>query len=81
MASSCLQLQLTPPTMELLIVLLLICPVASAKVADSKGRSAGGWALAGFLLGPLGLLAACGAGDKIQQDALQRIAAAQEEQG
>jgi len=67
--------------MELLIVLLLICPVASAKVADSKGRSAGGWALAGFLLGPLGLLAACGAGDKIQQDALQRIAAAQEEQG
>ena len=64
--------------MELLILLALICPIASAKVADSKGRSAGGWALAGFLLGPLGLLAACGAGDKIQQDALLKLAAAKE---
>jgi hypothetical protein len=65
--------------MEFLIVFLLICPIASAKVADSKGRSAGGWALAGLLLGPIGLLAACGAGDRIQQDALKRIATAQEE--
>ena len=64
--------------MELLILLVLICPIASAKVADSKGHSAGGWALAGFLLGPLGLLAACGAGDKIQQDALLKLAAAKE---
>ena len=66
--------------MEILLVVLLICPIASAKVADSKGRSAGGWALAGFLLGPLGplgLLAACGAGDPTQQDALKLIAAAQ----
>jgi hypothetical protein len=64
--------------MEFLILVLLICPVASAKVADSKGRSAGGWALAGLLLGPIGLLAACGAGDKIQQDALRKLAASQE---
>jgi hypothetical protein len=67
--------------MEFLIVFLLICPIAAAKVASSKGRDGMGWAFAGLLLGPIGLLAACGAGDRIQQDALKRIAAAQEELG
>ncbi len=67
--------------MELLLVLLIICPITCAKVAETKGRGQGGWALAGFLLGPIALLAVCGAGDRIQQDALRRLATAQEEQG
>lgn len=66
--------------MELLIVFTLLCPIVSAKVASSKGRSVWGWALAGFLLGPLGFAAACGAGDKIQQDALRKLAVATEPQ-
>jgi hypothetical protein len=63
--------------MEALLLIFFICPIASAKVAGSKGRNAGGWALAGFLLGPIGLLAACGAGDKIQQNALLDLVANQ----
>lgn len=65
--------------MEILILLLLICPVASAKVAESKGRNSFGWAVAGLLLGPVGLLAACGAGDKIQQNALLKLLKAEHE--
>ena len=65
--------------MEILILLFLICPVTAGKVAASKGRSIGGWALAGLLLGPLGLLAACGAGDRIQQDALRKLAGISEQ--
>jgi len=61
-----------------LLLFVLTCPIASAKVAASKGRDGMGWALAGLLLGPLGLLAACGAGDRIQQETLKRIAAAAE---
>ena len=64
--------------MEILILLFFICPVAAGKVAASKGRGPYGWALAGLLLGPLGLLAACGAGDRIQQNALLKLVAAQE---
>jgi hypothetical protein len=42
--------------MEILIALALICAIASALVAQSKGRSAGAWAFIGFLTGLIGLL-------------------------
>ncbi len=40
------------------VVVWLVCGVLAGAVASSKGRSGGGWFLIGFLLGPLGLIAA-----------------------
>jgi hypothetical protein len=45
-------------TMEVLLLLWVGCAIGAALVASGKGRSAGGWAIIGFLFGPLGLLAA-----------------------
>lgn len=46
----------------MLVALLfwIICGVAAASIASSKGRSAGGFGVVGFLLGPIGLLIAIG---------------------
>jgi hypothetical protein len=50
---------------EILLLLLLgvACAAYSGQVASSKGHDAGPWALGGFLLGPLALLAAVGLPD------------------
>lgn len=40
----------------------LLCGIAAAMVASSKGRSAGGWFFLGLILGPFGLLFALLAG-------------------
>lgn len=63
--------------MELLITRFLIYPLASAKLASRKGRKTVGWAFTTLLLGPPGLLDPCGAGDKIQRDALLKLVAVQ----
>lgn len=34
----------------------LLCGIAAAMVASSKGRSAGGWFFLGLILGPFGLI-------------------------
>lgn len=38
------------------LILWIICGIGAAMIASSKNRSAIGWLLGGFLLGPLGLL-------------------------
>jgi len=50
----------------------LACPICSAIVADSKGRSGFSWFFLGLVFGPFGLLAAVGvtAIDREEQDAL-----------
>jgi len=40
-----------------ILVIGIICGALSAHVADAKGCDSGGWGLAGFLCGPLALLA------------------------
>lgn len=47
-------------SIAVLTVVWLACGVLSRTVAESKGRDGAAWFLAGFLLGPLGLLAAAG---------------------
>jgi len=43
----------------LLVVLWVVCAVAAYFIAQSRGvKGAGGWALVGFLLGPIGLVLA-----------------------
>lgn len=43
----------------LLLVLWIACAIGAYVIAQSRGvKDAGGWAFAGFLLGPLGLLLA-----------------------
>jgi hypothetical protein len=51
--------------LQILLLLLLgvACAAYSGQVARFKGHEAGPWALGGFLLGPLALLAAVGLPD------------------
>jgi len=44
--------------------LLIGCAALCAWVADTRGRSPGGWFFIGFLLGPLALIAVGLAGDR-----------------
>lgn len=54
---------------ELLLLFWLGCGIASMFIASSKGRSGCGWAILGFLLGPIGLLgAALASPDARQQE-------------
>lgn len=53
--------------MELLLLIWLGCGVAAMFIASSKGRSGCGWAILGFLLGPIGLLGAAMIGRDSQQ--------------
>ena len=40
------------------LAVAVVCAVASEQIAEARGRSAVGYGLLGFLLGPLGLIAA-----------------------
>lgn len=42
--------------MEILLVVWVLCGIASAVIANAKNRSAFGWFILGLLLGVLGLL-------------------------
>lgn len=44
----------------LFVGLWVVCGIASAVIASSKGRDLGVWAIAGFVLGPIGVLMAIG---------------------
>ena len=44
--------------MEFLILLWIVCGIASAIVGKNKGRSGCGWFAIGFCLGPIGLILA-----------------------
>ena len=48
----------------LLIAIALITAYLASLVADDKGHSGLAWGLCGFLLGPLGLIAAAGLSDR-----------------
>ena len=52
----------------------LSCAVLARVVAESKGHSGGLWALVGFFLGPLGLIAAAGLADFKAQRFLRLLA-------
>lgn len=41
-----------------MIVVLIACGIAAGIVASNKGRSVGGWAFIGVILGPVGVLMA-----------------------
>lgn len=58
----------------LLLVSAFICASLCEKVADSKGLMSGGWGAAGFLLGPLALIAVAGMPDKRLRRILLAIA-------
>ena len=72
----------SPPMMTnsyLFFVLAIgaVCGMFSLNVADSKGHSPVAWFFAGFLFGPIGLISACGLGDKRMSRTLRRIAESQ----
>ena len=72
----------SPPAMTnlyLFFVLAIgaVCGMFSLNVADSKGHSPVAWFFAGFLFGPIGLISACGLGDKRMSRTLRRIAESQ----
>ena len=58
----------------LLLVSGFICASLCERVADSKGLISGGWGAAGFLLGPLALIAVAGMPDKRLRRILLAIA-------
>ena len=58
----------------LLIILGIISACLTRSVAESKGLNTEAWTIAGFILGPLALLAAAGCGDKRLQRMIRLIA-------
>jgi hypothetical protein len=58
----------------LLLVSAFICASLCERVADSKGLKSGSWGAAGFLLGPLALIAVAGMPDKRLRRILLTIA-------
>ena len=72
----------SPPVMTnsylfFLLAIGAVCGMFSLNVADSKGHSPVAWFFAGFLFGPIGLVSACGLGDKRMSRTLRRIAESQ----
>ena len=61
----------------LISAVLAVFGMFSMNVADSKGHSQVAWFFAGFLFGPVGLIAACGLGDKRMSRTIRRIAESQ----
>ena len=57
-----------------ILVFALVCAGLSAEVANSKGWDGTAWFFAGFLLGPLGLLAAVGLPDKQLRNYVRALA-------
>lgn|GEM_PF-4168302 len=56
------------------IFLGLVCALLSSNIANSKGWEGSSWGIAGFLLGPLALLAVVGLPDKKLRKYLRAIA-------
>lgn len=57
-----------------LLVAALMCAGLSGSVADEKGFSIATWTTAGFLFGPLALIAIAGMPDKQQRKYLRHLA-------
>ena len=51
-------------TVLLVLVLVIACGLLAMAVADDKGHNGFSWFLAGVFLGPVGLIAAAGLGDR-----------------
>ena len=56
----------------LIISLWLLTGITTGVVASDKGHGFGSWAIAGFLLGPLGLIAAAGLSDQKLREYIRR---------
>jgi len=57
----------------LITACLAVFKMFSMNVADSKGHSQVAWFFAGFLFGPVGLIAVCGLGDNRMRSTPRRI--------
>ena len=57
-----------------ILVFALVCAGLSAEIANSKGWDGAAWFFAGFLLGPLGLLAVVGLPDKQLRNYVRALA-------
>ena len=51
-------------TVLLVLVFVIVCGLLAMAVADDKGHNGFSWFLAGVFLGPVGLIAAAGLGDR-----------------
>jgi hypothetical protein len=58
------------------IIFGIVCGSLSSVVAESKGCDSGSWFWAGLLLGPMGLIAACGLPDRRLRHYLRQLALA-----
>ena len=56
------------------LIIALIFASLSSTIAEDKGHGEFVWGLVGFLLGPIGLLAAAGLSDRVQRKYLRQIA-------
>ena len=56
------------------LVIAFIFAALSSTIAEDKGHGEFVWGLVGFLLGPIGLLAAVGLSDRVQRNFLRQIA-------
>ena len=56
------------------LLFALIFASLSSTIAEDKGHGEFVWGLVGFLLGPIGLLAAAGLSDRVQRKYLRQIA-------
>ena len=68
---------MTSSYLFLVLAIEAVCGMFALNVADSKGHSPVAWLFAGFLFGPIGLISACGLGDKRMSRTLRRIAESQ----
>jgi hypothetical protein len=59
-----------------ILILWVVCAIATAILASNKGRNAGGWLLLGILLGPLALLLAAVVSNKNVERQVTTLAAA-----
>ena len=56
------------------LVIAFIFATLSLTIAEDKGHGEFVWGLVGFLLGPIGLIAAVGLSDRVQRKYLRQIA-------
>lgn len=64
-------------TIVVIVVFLFCCAAVAGSVADAKNCSGFGWAVAGFLFGPLAVIGAAGLPDRKLRRTMRLIAEAQ----
>ena len=57
-----------------LITIAIVFACITSNIADDKGHDRLEWGVAGFFLGPFGLIAVAGLSDRVQRKYLRKIA-------